>query len=127
MCTQLAIIVPYIRPQESGPVLVKECSDTAGTGSTHPVRFSPSPSRIVSQSSRGSNASTLHCSLVALELDNETERYTVEADDSVFYSPYVPVTSENVTTKEQLAVSQDFQLLFYSQFSVQHELGYMHA
>ena len=55
-------------PQISGPVLVKEYSQTATVASPHHACFSPTPLVCTSQSSRGSNASTLDCSLVVLKL-----------------------------------------------------------
>ena len=78
-------------------MLVKEYSDTMAS----PPRmcFSPTPLVRTSQSSRGSNTSTLDCSLVALDLSSDTGN--LEVDDSAFCSPHVP---ENSNTKEQFAV-----------------------
>ena len=86
--------------QATGPVLVKEFSMTMG--SPRHVSFSPTSHGRPSQTSRGSTTSTLDCSLVALELGNDTG--TPEVDDSAFSSPYVPVLPETNTTKEAFAV-----------------------
>ena len=93
-------IYPHICIQTSGPVLVKEYSATVG--SPHRMCFSPTPLVRTSQGSRGSNTSTLDCSLVALDLGSDTG--TTEVDDSAFCSPYVPVSMESSSPKEQFAV-----------------------
>jgi hypothetical protein len=77
--------------------LVKEYSPTVG--SPHRVCFSPTPLVRMSQSSRGSNASTLDCSLVALDLESNTE-----IDDSAFCLPSVPLSTESTTHKERFVV-----------------------
>ena len=83
--------------QTGGPILVKEYCPTVG--SPRHTCFSPTPLVRTSQSSRGSNVSTLDCSLVALDLESNTE-----VDDSAFCSPHVPMSTESTTPKEQFVV-----------------------
>ena len=82
-------------------MLVKEFC--AAEGSPRHISFSPTPLVHTSQSLRGSNASTLDCSLVALDIGSDTG--ATEVDDSAFCSPYVPVLTESNTPKEHVAVS----------------------
>ena len=88
-----------IIPQTGGPILVKvkECYPT--TDSPYRTCFTPTPLVRTSQSSRGSNTSTLDCSLVALDLESNTE-----FDDSAFCSPHVPMSAESTNPKEQFVV-----------------------
>ena len=81
-------------------MLVKEYSATVV--SPRHVCSSPTPLVRTSQSSRGSNASTLDCSLVALDVSGDTG--ALDVDDSAFCSPHVPMLIENSTPKEQFAV-----------------------